>query len=234
MAKSYLKPTADQTFEIVCNPADKGGDFDFKHIMASSMAMENRGDIKGACELRYQAFQRIFDLIPDNEEIELEWEDENTQAAMMIINSSAIDHFLIGDWEMCAAILEFLLDVDPEDHMEATIRLAYSYVALEDYDLFDEVINDISEKHPDKLILSLWSEFRRSGRFIDGDLIRFKRRYSDYFEEFTAQQHPIDDEYLHEIEKDKPSRKALARETWLQTEHLWQIFPGFIETLKTA
>ena len=118
--------------------------------------------------------------------------------------------------------------------MEATIRLAYSYLALEEYDLFDEVTNDISERHPDKLILSLWSEFRRTGRFIDGDLIRFKRRFTPYYDEFTAEQHPVDETYLTEIEKDKPAREALARETWLQTEHLWQLFPGFIEALKTA
>ncbi len=234
MAAIHLKPTVDQTYEIPCPAHEKGGNYDFQSVMAASMALEKQGDIRSACEMRYQAFQRIFDLIPEKEEIELEWEEANTQAAMMIINSSAIDHFLIGDWEMCAGMLEFLLDLDPEDHMEATIRLAYSYIALEEFDLFDEIINDVSEKHPDKLILSLWSEFRRAGRFIDGDLIRFKRRFTPYYTEFTAASHPVDQAYLSEIEKEKPAREALARETWLQTEHLWQLFPGFIEALKTA
>lgn len=234
MAAIHLKPTVDQTYEIPCPAHEKGGNYDFQSVMAASMALEKKGDIRSACEMRFQAFQRIFDLIPEKEEIELEWEEANTQAAMMIINSSAIDHFLIGDWEMCAGMLEFLLDIDPEDHMEATIRLAYSYIALEEFDLFDEIINDVSEKHPDKLILSLWSEFRRAGRFIDGDLIRFKRRFTPYYTEFTAESHPVDNAYLSEIEKEKPAREALARETWLQTEHLWQLFPGFIEALKTA
>ena len=78
MVRNRLKPTADQTFEILCPPSEKGGDYDFQYAMSESMALEKQGDIQGACEMRYRAFQRIFDLIPEKEEIELEWEDPNT------------------------------------------------------------------------------------------------------------------------------------------------------------
>ncbi len=56
-----------------------------------------------------------------------------------------------------------LLDVDPEDHTEATIPLAYTYIAMEEYESFDDIINDVNDKYIDKVILTLWSEFRRTG-----------------------------------------------------------------------
>ena len=39
-------------------------------------------------------------------------------------------------------------------------------------------------------------------------------------------------DYLADIESERPSREAQARELWLQTEHLWTQFPGFVEALK--
>ena len=37
--------------------------------------------------------------------------------ALELIRASAIDHFLINDFEMSAALLELLLELDPEDHL---------------------------------------------------------------------------------------------------------------------
>ena len=145
MQKPKLKPTIHQTFVIVPNPNDKSGDYDFAAILEESRRLETQGQVEKACDLRYQAFQRLVDLLPeDHSELELEWEDEHTRDAMMLINFSSIDHFLVGDFEMCAAMLEMLLELDSEDHLEATTRLAYAYLALEEYDLYDEIINDIS------------------------------------------------------------------------------------------
>ena len=94
------------------------------------------------------------------------------------------------------------------------------------------MINDISDKYADKELLTLWSEFRRTGKLPDGEFIHFRKSFGVYYKEFTADEHPVDETYLKEIESDHPSREALARELWLQTEHLWTVFPGFIEALK--
>ncbi len=233
MQRPRLKPTIHQTFVIVPNPNDNSGDYEFDAILEESRRLESAGQVEKACDVRYQAFQRLVELLPDDlSETELEWEDGNTRSALMLINFSSIDHFLVGDFELCAAMLEMLLELDSEDHLEATTRLAYAYLALEEYDLYDEIINDISDRYADKTILALWCDFRRNGILSEGYLRRLKTRFSHFYEEFMAEQHPIDEFYLTEIEKEKPSRRALARELWLQTEHLWKLFPGFIEALR--
>lgn len=229
MIRPCFRPTPDQTFRLVADPQD--ADRDFAAILARSFAEQQAGEVEKACNTRFSAFQRLVDLVPDNGETPLDWDDEPTQAAIVLAHCSAIDHFLIGDWEMCAAILEMVLELDPEDHLEATIRLAYTYLALEEYDSYDEVANDISDKYADKEILTLWSAFRRTGRLPEGEVICFRKRFRACYDEFVAPEHPADEEYLREIDSERPSPQALARQTWLQTEHLWKIFPGFVEAL---
>lgn len=230
--EARLSPTADQTYEILFDRRNPASRYDFRRILLLSYRQEEQGDAEAACNTRYAAFQDLYALIPDDEEIELSWEDDNSQAALMLLDCSAIDHFLIGDWEMCAGMWELLLELDPEDHLEATVRLAYAYLAAGDYESFDEVINDVSDKHVDKVILALWSEQRRAGRMSDGDLLRFKRRFGPYYDEFVADEHPVTEGYVADIRSGRPSRESQARELWLQTEHLWRLFPDFIEGLK--
>lgn len=230
MKELELKPTPQDCYRIDYPAGERG--FTFEKAWLRSQEQEAAGEIEAACNTRYEAFQRLADLIPEEGETELEWEDEHNQNAMFILNSSAIDHFLIGDFEMCAAMLEMLLELDPEDHLEATKLLAYSYVALGEYELFDEVVNDISDKYADKEVLKLWAEFRRNGRLPEGELFHFRRNFAVYYREFVSDVHPVSEEYLKDVESPRPSREALARELWLQTEHLWTLFPGFIEALK--
>jgi hypothetical protein len=231
MPFAQLKPTADQTFRIVAVD-DAAGLYDFGKILEDTRGMEREGAVKEACDVRYQAFQRIYDLLPEGEETILDWHDDNTQSAVILINGTAIDHFLIGDWEMSAAMHELVLEIDPEDHLEATTRLAYIYIAMGEFDSFDEIINDISDKYADKQILHLWSEWRRDGRLPEGNLHRFKTRFTPYYKEFVSAEHPVSESYLADIDSERPSAEALARELWLQTEHLWLLFPDFIEALR--
>jgi len=232
MIRPQLRPTADQTFRLVADPADRN--WDFVEILARSRREEQQGNIEAACNTRYHAVQRLEELIPDSGEVIFEWEDDNSQAALEVIYCSAIDHFLIGDWEMAAAMFEMLLELDPEDHLEATIRLAYTYIAMEEYDSYDDVADDLNDKSVDKEILTLWSEFRRAGTLPAGEVRNFAKRFRPYFDEFRADEHPIDERYLADIEGERPSQSARARELWLQTEHLWSAFPEFIEALKRA
>ena len=227
MQKAYLEPTPDQTFEVVGE-----GPCNFVKVLARSREMQAAGDIEGACNERFQAFQRLAELIPEDEEINLEWSHRNSRAALELIFASAIDHFLINDFEMSAALLEMLLELDPEDHLEGSELLAFDYVALADYDAFDEVINDVSDKYPEKPLLTLWSEYRRHGSLPAGEAIRLRNHFAPYYKEFTADSHPADDAYLRDIESERPTPQAQARELWLKTENLWTAFPGFIAALK--
>ena len=45
-------------------------------------------------------------------------------------------------------------------------------------------------------------------------------------------EHPADGQYLEDIESERPSVQAQARELWLRTENLWTLFPDFIAALR--
>lgn len=229
MQKVSLNPTPDQTFELVGE-----GPYNFVRVLARSRELQAAGEVQQACECRFQAFQRLAELLPDDEETILEWNHRNSRAALELVHASAVDHFLIDDFEMSAALLEMLLDLDPEDHLEGSELLAFDYLAMDETELFDEVINDLSDKSASRELLLLWAAFRRDGRLPDGELKRFKSHFAPFFAEFTASEHPADDAYLHDIESEHPSVQAQARELWLRTENLWARWPGFIETLCAA
>ena len=226
--KFSLTPTPNQTFEIVGR-----GEYDFVTLLHHSYELqEQEHDIEAACNERFHAFQRIVELVPEEEDIILEWEHANTRAALEIIYASAVDHFLINDFEMAAGMFEMLLDLDPEDHNGCITTLAFCYIAMQEYDLFDEISNDISDKQPEKHLLMMWAEYRRTGSIPEGEfrLLSFKHRL--FFEEFRAVEHPIDDDYLQGLEAEPPTRQALARQLWLQTENLWTLYPDFITAMR--
>lgn len=226
MQKAYLNPTPDQTFEVVGE-----GAYNFVRVLAHSRELQASGAVEQACDERFQAFQRLAGLIPDDEEVILEWNHRNSRAAL---EPSAVDHFLINDFELSAALLEMLLDLDPEDHLEGSELLAFDYLAMDETELFDEVINDLSDKSASRELLLLWAAFRRDGRLPEGELKRFKTRFAPFFAEFTAAEHPADAAYLRDIESERPSLQAQARELWLRTENLWVLWPRFIEALQSA
>lgn len=229
MQKASLNPTPDQTFEVIGE-----GPYDFVRVLRHSRELQQSGDVEGACNERFKAFQRLAELIPEQEEVILEWNHRNSRAALELIEASAIDHFLINDFEMSAALLEMLLELDPEDHLEGSELLAFDYLAMDEQELFDEVINDISDKSASRELLLLWSAYRRDGRLPQGELQRFRTRFAPYFAEFTAAEHPADDVYLRDIESERPSVAAQARELWLRTENLWVLWLGFIDALRAS
>ena len=229
MLKATLEPTPDQTFEVIGE-----GPYDFEKVLSQTRRMERAGHVEEACNARFQAFQRLAELIPEDEEVNLEWNHRNSRAVLELIQASAIDHFLINDFEMSAALLELLLELDPEDHLEGSQLLAFDYLAMGEEELFDEVINDVSDKSPARELLLLWSAYRRDGTLPEGELKRFRTHFAPWFAEFTATEHPADEAYLRDIESERPSAAAQARELWLQTENLWDLWPVFIEALRAA
>ena len=227
MQKPHFNPTPDQTFELVGS-----GPYDFRKVLDEATRQQQAGCIEKACNLRFQGFQRLMELLPEDEEIILEWNHRNSRAVLELLHATAVDHFLIRDYELSAAQLELLMELDPEDHLEAATLLAFDYQAMDEQELFDEVINDVSDKQADRLILLLWAGFRRNGVLPEGELKRLKERFAPYYREFTADEHPADEAYLRSIESEHPTVEAEARELWLRTESLWQQWPEFIEQLK--
>lgn len=229
MLKYTLNPTSDQTFELVGE-----GPYDFVRVLERSRRMQAEGDVEAACNERFHAFQRLAEAIPEDEEVVLEWEHRNSRAALEVIHATAVDHFLVNDFELSAALLEMLLELDPEDHLEASELLAFDYLALGEEESFDEVINDIPDKSASREVLLLWAAYRRDGHLPEGELQRFSTRFAPYYREFTAEEHPADGAYLRDIESERPTVAAQARELWLRTENLWALWPGFVEALRKA
>lgn len=234
MARNLLKPTAHQTFRILHDKSAAGSDLDFGGELARSRKAELANNYEDACNIRYAAVQALVELLPEDENVELDWDDTSTREALVLLYCSAVDFFLVGDWEMCAAQLEMLLELDSEDHLEATTQLAYAYVAMGEYESFDEVINDISDKTPDRTLLLLWSDFLRTGELPEGELQRLKRNFAPWLKEWTAEEHKVNDWYLEQMSSERPSKEALARELWIQTEHLWSSCSEFIEALRRS
>ena len=229
MQKATLNPTSDQTFELVGE-----GPYNFVKVLARSRELQAAGDVEAACNERYRAFQRLAELLPEDEEINLEWNHRNSRAALEVVHASAVDHFLINDFELSAALLELLLELDPEDHLEGSELLAFDYLAMDEQELFDEVINDVSDKQASRMVMLLWSAYRREGKLPEGELRRFRERFAAYHAEFTAATHPADAAYLRDIESERPSQQAQARELWLKTENLWKLWPDFVKELRAA
>lgn len=225
--KYTLTPTAEQTFEL-----EGSGPWDFRKRLHIARELQGRGEVEAACEERYRAVQLLEELLPEEEEINLEWNHPNSRAALEVIHESAIDHFLIGDFELSAALFELLLELDPEDHLEAVEPLAFDYLELEEYELFEELLPDIAEKSLARPILELWAAYRQTGALSAPLLSGLQSRHPALYEEFTATEHPADENFLREIDSERPTPRARARELWLRTEPLWSLHPRFIAALR--
>jgi len=227
--KTVLKlvPTENQTFLLV-GSGDKG---DLVRRMELSREEERRGDFRSACSERYEAFRLIVDTLPEDEAVELDRSHANTRAALEIIYGSTIDNFLAGDFELAAAQAEMLLDCDPEDSMGATPTLALCYIALGEWECFDEILIDLDDRSALKPLFEAWASFMRTGR-IDTQAMARLRRHRAVAAEFAAAEHPTDEAYLRDISSERPSQAALARELWLQCEPVMTLCPEFGKELK--
>ncbi len=232
MARNTLNPTLSQTFRILHDEEAPGKDINFGRALARSRRAEEEGRWEEACNIRLEAMQALAELLPEDEPVELDWEDRTTREALTVAYYSAVDHFLVGDMEMAAAALEMVLDADSDDHLEATTLLAFVYVAMGEWECFDDIVNDLGDKSPERSLLLLWSDFERNGRIYGPELATLARYHKPYLREWCGESHPADGRYLADIGSERPTKEARARELWLQTEHLWSARPEFIEALR--
>ena len=224
--KPIFNPTPDQTFEL-----EGRGEYNFVKHKEHIDTLIAEGRYAEACEARYQAFQLLAEALPEDEAMPLRWEHANSRAAVVILHGSAMDHFRIGDLEMAMAQLEMLLDCDPEDHLEAINLLALCYVAMEEWEAYDDIEIDLTDKSAEAVVARLWASFMRDGE-VDKTLVALlKSRHAAFYGELMAAEHPDDEAFRKDIQSERPSQRAEAREWWLMTEPLWVEFPEFIEAL---
>lgn len=221
-----IEPTDNQTF-IVVGHGDEGN---LVRRLEHSREAERQGDFERACNERFLAFQEIYEVLPDDEAVELDRSHANSLAAMEIIHDSAIDNFVAGDAELAAAQAELLLDCDPEDSLETTPILALCYIALGDADCLEETMMDIDDKSPLKALAEAWLSFKRKGT-IDPAAAEHLRRQRAFAEELRAEEHPTDETYLRDISSERPSPQALARELWLRCEPIFKAQHDFAKAI---
>ena len=186
-----------------------------------------------AAEKRFAKVQQLMEYTGDDD-FPLDWEHNNTRAAIEVIYASAIDSLNVGEVEMAAALWENILGMDHEDHMCVTIPLAFCYVVLENFDCLEGVMFDISPKRPEYHMLELWTEYFRSNGVAIDALRELRTRHKEWFSEFIAENHPVDEVYLADSRKEKPSATTEARELWFVLEPLMRDYPEFIEALRKA
>ena len=222
-----FNPTADQMFEL-----EGRGRYNFVRHNEAIEALVKEGRYDEACEARYEAFQLLVDALPEDEAMPLRWEHANSRAAVSVLYGSAVDHFRIGDLEMAMAQLELLLDCDPEDHFEAVNLLALCYVAMEEWELFEDLSIDLTDKSAEAVVARLWASYRSEGEVDKSLLSLLKSRHKAYYEELCLEEHPDDEAFRRDIESERPSQRAEAREWWLLTEPLWREFSEFLAAIK--
>ena len=222
-----FNPTTEQTFEL-----EGRGRYNFVAHHAAIEELVSAGRYAEACEARYEAFQLLAEVLPEDEAMALRWEHGNSRAAISILYGSAVDHFRIGDLEMTMAQLEMLLECDPEDHFEGVNLLALCYIAMDEWDAYEELSIDLTDKSADAVIARLWASFRKHGTIASSRLGLLGSRHKAYYAEITATEHPDDEAFRRDIASERPTAAAEAREWWLLTEPLWSEFPEFIERLR--
>lgn len=206
---------------------------DCNAVLRSSKDKQRQGLWAEACEIRAEAAQRVIDAVGD-EPVRLDWEDASSRSALQLLYMSAADYLSIGEVETATALWESVVDLDEEDHLQATVMLAFCYVYLEDYDCLESVLPDISPKSPESALLSLWSAYRRCGG-IDRDALRqLRQRHKAWYEEFVAEEHPIDEEFSADARQERPQQRTEAREFWFATAPLWENNSDFLSAIKRA
>ena len=221
-----LQPTANQLFRLVSN----GARGNLVARLEQSYKAEQSGDYESACRIRYEAFEDIYGLLPEDDVVELDRNHPNTLAAMEIMLASAVDSYLAGEGEMAAAQAELLLDCDSEDPLEATPILALCYAMIGEWECLEDIDTDLGDK---SAIAPLLRALRQSvvGGEIESKTIAELARFKEFVAELKNPIHDTDESYLRDISSERPSRAALARELYLRCEPALVLYPDFLPQL---
>ena len=223
-----LQPTANQTFRLI--GYGSRGNLAARHEV--SYKAEQSGDYQTACQLRYEAFEDIYGLLPEDDVVELDRNHPNTLAAMEIMLASAVDNYLAGEGEMAAAQAELLLDCDSEDPLEATPILALCYAMIGEWECLEDIDTDLGDKTALAPLLRALREYVTTGK-IESATMSQLARFKEFVAELKNPTHDTDESYLRDISSERPSRAALARELYLRAEPALALYPDFLSELKS-
>ena len=230
MRKTFLElqPTVNQTFRLIGNSAR--GNLNAR--LEQSYKAEQEDDYPAACMMRFEAFEDILATLPDDEDsaVTLDRTHPNTLAAMEIILASAVDSYLAGEGEVAAAQLELLLDCDDEDPLEATPILALCYAMIGEWECLEDIEPDLGDKSALAPLLRALQQFVTTGK-IESSTVEQLARYKEFAAELKLSDHPTDEAYTRDINSDRPTRAALAREMYLRTETLLNTYPKVLPAL---
>lgn len=224
-----LQPTVNQTFRVV----GTGARGNLAARLEQSYKAEQSGDYESACAMRYEAFEDVYGLFPEDDIVELDRNHPNTLAAMEIMLASAVDSYLAGEGEMAAAQAELLLDCDSEDPLEATPILALCYAMIGEWECLEDIDTDLGDKSAIAPLLRALRQFVVGGAIESKTVAEFAR-FKEFVAELKAADHTPNEEYLRDISSDRPSRAALARELYLRCEPALALYPEFVSALIEA
>ena len=224
-----LQPTANQLFRLVSS----GARGNLAARLEQSYKAEQSGDYESACRIRYEAFEDVYGLFPEDDIVELDRNHPNTLAAMEIMLASAVDSYLAGEGEMAAAQAELLLDCDSEDPLEATPILALCYAMIGEWECLEDIDTDLGDKSAIAPLLRALRQFVVGGAIESKTVAEFAR-FKEFVAELKAADHTPNEEYLRDISSDRPSRAALARELYLRCEPALALYPEFVSALIEA
>ena len=221
-----LQPTANQLFRLVSS----GARGNLAARLEQSYKAEQSGDYESACRIRYEAFEDVYGLFPEDDIVELDRNHPNTLAAMEIMLASAVDSYLAGEGEMAAAQLELLLDCDSEDPLEATPILALCYAMIGEWECLEDIDTDLGDKSAIAPLLRALRQFVVGGA-IESKTVAELARFKEFVAELKSPTHDTDESYLRDISSERPSRAALARELYLRCEPALALYPDFLPLL---
>jgi|GEM_PF-6388170 len=199
-------------------------------VMALADQLFEAGNIEEACRIRFDGCQTAVKAVPDDEDpIPVDWDEgEPNQAFVSIFGAAGLDFYYNGDFEMAAALFETTLDLDPEDHFEATVPLAYSYTMLDEWELLDEVLFDIPEDSMDRRLINALALYKKGEKF---DPERALGR--ELLAELRMENHPEPEGKIFRTDKpQRLSKEEQARILWFRTQHIITASEGFTDSLR--
>lgn len=202
------------------------------------------GAVETACQLRWEGARLVCDLLEaaaertDGGPVTLDWEDAYTAQALLMVYDSAEDHFQISDFELATALLESVIDADPEDHTNASELLAFCYAALEEWELFDETLAQLPPDNLSTRLAGYWAAFRRQAAPSSAASESAAAKEADLRSSIQAESPALLSEWTatdHETPltpSPHSSARSEARRLWHRTAPLWRDFPEFVAFLQ--
>lgn len=198
------------------------------------------GHVEEACEVRHQGALIAMEALPygddsdddddDIGDIQIAWDNsEGNRNFVGIIAAAGEDNYMFGDFEMAAAMLETVLILDSEDHLDVTPKMLCCFAAMGEWEAFDLYKIDLAPKSLESLFVVAFADFVREGASWNSAAAR--AAMPELVAELRMDDHPQDDRFLSDIEAKRPPRTAQARAVWLRHTPIWASFDEFVAAL---